>query len=204
MSKTTHASKRKLQALQTRENLLRAGRITFLKFGFKKTTMTEINKEANTGYGTAYVYFKNKDDLFIELMESTMQKMYDVADLPFTPETKDDASKQIALQTRHFIELALEEKAMMRVVHEAIGISVAVQEQWGNIRNRFISEITRDIEYVQKIGLANDTLDASFMARGWFYLNEQFMWDLVLDVIDDDLEKIVTHLRSFYMDGLYV
>jgi hypothetical protein len=33
------------------------------------TTITQIIKHAETGYGTAYVYFKNKDDLLISLME---------------------------------------------------------------------------------------------------------------------------------------
>src|SRR5690625_3232735 len=90
-------SKRQLQALQTRRTLLESGRTVFLKHGFKKATMTQVNKEANTGYGTAYVYFKNKDALFIELMESTIQKMYDVAKMQFKPKTKEEAATQIGI-----------------------------------------------------------------------------------------------------------
>ena len=38
-----------------------------------KTTITQIIKHAETGYGTAYV-FQNKDDLLISLMEDVMNR----------------------------------------------------------------------------------------------------------------------------------
>ncbi|OJH16393.1 TetR family transcriptional regulator, partial [Bacillus obstructivus] len=75
MEGTEQLTKRQMKALQTRENLLKAGRAVFLENGFQKATMTQINKMAHTGYGTAYVYFRNKDELFVELMETIMQKM---------------------------------------------------------------------------------------------------------------------------------
>jgi len=81
VNETNQLSKRQLQALQTRENILNAGRIIFLEKGFQKATMTQINELAETGYGTAYLYFRNKDELFTVLMENIMRKMYEVADL---------------------------------------------------------------------------------------------------------------------------
>lgn len=69
-------SKRKLQSVQTREKLLYAGRVIFIEQGFQKTTISQIIKKAGTGYGTAYVYFKNKDDILIELMEDVMERFY--------------------------------------------------------------------------------------------------------------------------------
>ncbi|MBD8006574.1 TetR/AcrR family transcriptional regulator [Bacillus norwichensis] len=203
MDGSEHLSKRQLQALQTRENLLNAGRSVFLEKGFQKATMTQINKLAHTGYGTAYVYFKNKDDLFTELMETIMQKMYDVAALPFQPSSKEEAFAQILEQTRLFMKSALEEKEVMKIVKEAIGVSAIVEEKWNNIRARFIKGITKDILFVQQAGLVNEKFDASLIAKGWFYMNEQVMWELVLGKIEDDLNTVSENLTKLYTGGLY-
>ncbi|MFD1706278.1 TetR/AcrR family transcriptional regulator [Siminovitchia sediminis] len=203
MDGAENLSKRQLQALQTREKLLNAGRTVFLENGFQKATMTQINKLAHTGYGTAYVYFKNKDELFTELIETIMQKMYDVAGLPFTPKTKEEAFTQIKKQTRLFMELSLEERQVMKIIKEAIGVSPIVAEKWSQIRARFISGITKDIEYVQKAGLARDDFHANLIAKGWFYMNEQLMWELVLGDIKEDVEAVSDHLTRLYTGGLY-
>ncbi|RST77366.1 TetR/AcrR family transcriptional regulator [Siminovitchia acidinfaciens] len=203
MDGSEQLSKRQLQALQTRENLLNAGRTVFLENGFQKATMTQINKLAHTGYGTAYVYFKNKDDLFTELMETIMQKMYKVAALPFKPRTKEEALAQILEQTRLFMQSALEEKEVMKVVKEAIGVSAIVEDKWNSIRARFIAGITKDIEFVQKSGLAKKNFDATLIAKGWFYMNEQMMWQLVLGEIEQDLDAVAENLTALYTGGLY-
>ena len=203
MEMTAPPSKRQIKALQTRENLLRAGHIIFLEKGFQKATMTQINEYAKTGYGTAYLHFRNKDELFTVLMENIMTKMYEVADLPFHPRTKQEAYAQINRQTRLFLQLAIEEKDMMRLIKEATGVSVIVHEKWNHIRTRFITGITKDITYVQQAGLARKNDDASLLARGWFYMNEQLMWDLVLDEISGDINNIATTLTNLYTEGVY-
>ncbi|WP_144463697.1 TetR/AcrR family transcriptional regulator [Siminovitchia fortis] len=203
MDGSEQLSKRQLQAMRTRENLLNAGREVFLENGFQKATMTQINKLAHTGYGTAYVYFKNKDELFTELMETIMKKMYDVAGLPFKPRTKEEAFAQILKQTRLFMQSALEEKEMMKVVKEAIGVSAIVEEKWNHIRARFIEGITKDIQFVQEAGLANEKFDASLIAKGWFYMNEQVMWELVLGEIEENLDAVSENLAELYTGGLY-
>ncbi|RWR11867.1 TetR/AcrR family transcriptional regulator [Siminovitchia fortis] len=203
MDGSEQLSKRQLQAMRTRENLLNAGREVFLENGFQKATMTQINKLAHTGYGTAYVYFKNKDELFTELMETIMKKMYDVAGLPFKPRTKEEAFAQILKQTRLFMQSALEEKEMMKVVKEAIGVSPIVEEKWNHIRARFIGGITKDIQFVQEAGLANEKFDASLIAKGWFYMNEQVMWELVLGEIEENLDAVSENLAELYTGGLY-
>jgi AcrR family transcriptional regulator len=203
VNKTEHLSKRQLQALQTRENLLNAGRIIFLEKGFQKATMTQINELAKTGYGTAYLYFRNKDELFTAVMENIMKKMYVVADRPFQPQTKQEAYAQIKEQTRLFLQLALEEKEMMQAIKEATGVSEIVREKWNQIRLRFITGITKDITQVQQSGLARKKVNTVLIAKGWFYMNEQLMWDLILNAITDDINDIAETITDLYTGGLY-
>ncbi|MBO8157076.1 MAG: TetR/AcrR family transcriptional regulator [Bacillaceae bacterium] len=197
-----HLSPRQKQAIQTRQELLDAGLEVFLENGFQKTTISQIIKKANKGYGTAYVYFQNKDELFIELMEHVMNRFYEVAELTFEPESKQEAYEQIERQVRLFLTLAVQERKMLNVMREAMGISEAVNEKWIEIRKRFIKRITEDIQYSQRAGLAKSNLDAAYIARAWFYANEMFMWDMVANE-NVSLDDAARNLTMMYTGGLY-
>ncbi|KMK77550.1 TetR/AcrR family transcriptional regulator [Alkalihalobacillus pseudalcaliphilus] len=198
----TELTPRERQARETRRKLIEAGREIFLLNGFQKATISQIIKKANIGYGTAYVYFKNKDVLFIEIMEEIIIKFYEVADLPFAPKTTENAHEQISKQVRLFLECAIEEKEMMLIVKEAIGTSPLVEERWSLIRERFIKRIGLDIKYAQKEQLAKTSFQPEILARGWFYANEMFMWDCVKED-EIELEKIISNLTNMYTGGLY-
>ncbi len=196
-------SSRERQAIQTRKKLLNAGRDIFLENGFQKATISQIIKKANTGYGTAYVYFKNKDDLFIILMEELMGQFYEVAERQFEPKTEREARQMINEQVRSFLNLAIEEGAMMRVVKEAVGISPIVEQRWNSIRERFIERISVDIRYSQANGLAKPSFSPGLVARGWFYANEMFMWDCVKGENHFLMDEIIDNLTNLYTSGLY-
>jgi AcrR family transcriptional regulator len=48
-----------------RQRILDAARKRFRYYGFRKTTMQEIARDAGVAVGTVYLYFKDKDDLLI-------------------------------------------------------------------------------------------------------------------------------------------
>lgn len=194
---------RQQQALKTRHKLLQAGKEVFLENGFLKATISQVIKKANTGYGTAYVYFKNKDELFITLMEDLMNQFYEVAEMPFKPQAKEEAYENIKNQVRLFLRLALDERDMMKVVKEAIGVSPEIEEKWYGIRERFIERISVDIRYAQAQKLAKEQLDPALTARGWFYSNEMFMWELVMNEEKYQIDDVIVNLTRMYTGGLY-
>ncbi|AND38427.1 MULTISPECIES: TetR/AcrR family transcriptional regulator [Cytobacillus] len=194
---------RQQQALKTRHKLLEAGKEVFLENGFQKATISQVIKKANTGYGTAYVYFKNKDELFITLMEDLMNQFYEVAEMPFKPQAKEEAYENIKKQVRLFLRLALDERDMMKVVKEAIGVSPEIEEKWYGIRERFIERISVDIRYAQAQKLAKKQLDPALTARGWFYSNEMFMWELVMNEEKYQMDDVIVNLTRMYTGGLY-
>ncbi|MFC7393758.1 TetR/AcrR family transcriptional regulator [Scopulibacillus cellulosilyticus] len=196
-------STRKLKSIQTKNRLLDAGRDIFIKYGFQKATISQIIKQAETGYGTAYVHFKNKDDILIVLMEDVMDRFYVIAELPFKPKTKQEACNLIQKQVRLFLEMANNEQPMMQVIEEAIRISGDVYNKWRSIRERFIQRIAKDIAYSQKNGLARLDVDNDLVARGWFYANEMYLWDIVRNENSSTTEDIVHNLTEIYTSGLY-
>ncbi|WP_238486538.1 TetR/AcrR family transcriptional regulator, partial [Bacillus paramobilis] len=187
----------------TKKKLLHAGYTIFIHNGFQKTTITQIIKHAETGYGTAYVYFKNKDDLLIVLMEDVMNQFYDIAERSFSPQTKEEARSMIQNQVRAFLQLAEKERAILQVVQEAIGLSKEIRQKWDEIQERFINNITQDITYSQESELAQTELNKEIVARAWFAMNEMFLWTIVKNDKKLELEEIVHTLTEMYTTGLY-
>ncbi|MCT4588320.1 MAG: TetR/AcrR family transcriptional regulator [Carboxylicivirga sp.] len=61
-----------------RSNILKTARIEFLDKGYKDASMRTMAKNANVGLSNIYNYFKNKDEIFCEVMRpltSSMDKM---------------------------------------------------------------------------------------------------------------------------------
>ncbi|MCR6847381.1 TetR/AcrR family transcriptional regulator [Bacillus sp. IBL03825] len=201
--KNNTLSSRKQRSIETKKKLLHAGYTIFIQNGFQKTTITQIIKHAETGYGTAYVYFKNKDDLLIVLMEDVMNQFYDIAERSFSPQTKEEAHKMIQNQVRAFLQLAEKERAILQVVQEAIGLSKEIRQKWDEIRERFINSIAQDITYSQEGGLAQPELNKEIVASAWFAMNEMFLWTIVKNDKKLELEVIVHTLTEMYTTGLY-
>lgn len=194
---------RHLRSHHTRQKLLEAARQIFLEEGFHKATISHIIKRANTGYGTAYVHFKGKDELLIVLMEDVMAAFYAIAELPFFPASRKEAERLILHQTKTFLTMAEAERSMLRLFAEAIGTSPDARQKWEEIRERFVRRISQDIVYSQQNGLARPEVNPELVARGWFYSHEMYLWDIVHCRHHADLEEIARTLAAIYTGGLY-
>src|SRR4030042_2050538 len=60
---------------ERRDKILEAARCRFRRFGYSKTTMEEIAADAGISKGTIYIYFRNKEDIFIELIRREVLEM---------------------------------------------------------------------------------------------------------------------------------
>ena len=53
-----------------REQILDGAKRVFLRMGFDAASMNDITREAGVSKGTIYVYFENKEDLFVAMVEA--------------------------------------------------------------------------------------------------------------------------------------
>jgi len=65
--------------------IIEAATKSFSMFGYKATTMDQVAKLANVGKGTIYTFFKNKEELFDEIISSLINDMKQSADGAFNP-----------------------------------------------------------------------------------------------------------------------
>ncbi|MED3624705.1 TetR/AcrR family transcriptional regulator [Neobacillus thermocopriae] len=196
--------KRHLRSIKTRQKLLEAAKEVFLEEGFQKATISQMIKKAEVGYGTAYVHFEGKEDILIVLMEDVMGKFYEIAEISFYPKSKEEAENIIHKQAYSFLKMAETERRMLQIFEQAIGISSAVSEKWKSIREKFIQRISKDISYAQENGLARKELNHELVARGWFFTNEMYLWDIVRNERQESVEEIAKTITAVYTRGLYL
>ncbi len=69
------ASRREREREERRHQILAAAEKVFFSKGFAAATMDEVAAEAELSKGTLYLYFKNKDDLFVALAEPVLGEL---------------------------------------------------------------------------------------------------------------------------------
>ena len=60
---------------ETREKLLASARQEFLEKGYTQASLRSICKNAGVTTGALYFFFQDKEDLFTQLVEPTLQKL---------------------------------------------------------------------------------------------------------------------------------
>ena len=196
--------KRHLRSLKTRKKLLEAAREVFLQEGFQKATISQMINKASIGYGTAYVHFGGKEELLIVLMEGVMERFFEIAEISFLPKSNQEAEEIIRKQANDFLKMAEAERDMMQVFEQAIGVSSLVSDKWKAIREKFIQRISKDVAYAQQNGLARSEVNHEIVARGWFFTNEMYLWEIVRDEHHSSVEEIARTITSVYVTGLYL
>lgn len=72
-----------MMAVDRKRQIIEAATKSFSQFGYKATTMDQVARLANVGKGTIYTFFKNKDELFDEIVSSLIKEMKAAADEAF-------------------------------------------------------------------------------------------------------------------------
>ena len=67
----------KRSGIESKKRILRAATRVFTKYGYEKSSMRMIAKASNISIGGLYLYFKNKEDLYVTLMKYRMDDYAD-------------------------------------------------------------------------------------------------------------------------------
>jgi len=72
---TPAARRRSRERGQRRADILRAAEQVFYRRGFAQTTMDQVAEAAELSKGTLYLYFRNKDDLWVALSSKVVDEL---------------------------------------------------------------------------------------------------------------------------------
>jgi AcrR family transcriptional regulator len=74
-----------MMAIDRRKQIIDAATSSFSLYGYKATTIDQVAKLANVGKGTIYTFFKNKEELFDEIINGLILEMKAVANEAVSP-----------------------------------------------------------------------------------------------------------------------
>jgi len=89
----------------SKELILQAARVAFSKFGYKKTTLDDIASQINMVKTGIYYYYKNKDEIFKEVIKKEACVMQNIIQLAISKEKEPIAQFNIYIEARmRFLE----------------------------------------------------------------------------------------------------
>lgn len=123
-----------------KQMILEAATKSFSLFGFKATTMDQVAKLANVGKGTIYTFFKNKEELFDEIISGLIFEMKAAADEAIDPALHFHENLHRALFK--MIEFRSQHQLMIKLFQEEREMGTpAVQEVIAKFEQTIISYI---------------------------------------------------------------
>ena len=141
----------------SKERILEVARNVFSRFGFSKTTMSDIAQAAKRGRRTIYSYFKSKEDIY----QAVIQKEVDILYEKLSVVVKEK------LSPREKLEKYL--KTRMNTINELVNYYDAIKNAYHHhyfsiepIRKKFDNDEVSMISSILNEGKKNNTINPTY------------------------------------------
>lgn len=130
--------------MDRRGMIIDAATRSFSLFGYKATTMDRVAKLANVGKGTIYTFFKNKEELFDEIVSSIVKEMIAEAERVIKPELSFIENVHQALY--RLLEFRSQHQLMMKLIQEEKEMgTLAVSDMLKQVENEIIAYLKQKL-----------------------------------------------------------
>lgn len=188
-------------AIDRKQQILDAATKSFGLFGYKATTMDQVAKLANVGKGTIYNFFKNKEELFSEIVTTLIQEMKSAAEDAIDPSRTFFENAHQALY--RILEFRKQHQLTIKLFQEEKEIGTpAVQEEMQRMENAIIAFIQKQIEEATNKGElkpCDSEMTAFVMLK--LYIALIFDWEKNHEPLPK--EKIATLFELYLLKGLF-
>jgi AcrR family transcriptional regulator len=187
-------------AIDRKKQVLDAATNSFSLFGYKATTMDQVAKLANVGKGTIYTFFKNKEELFDEIVSSLINEMKREAEEVIDPQ--ESFSENVHRALFRMLEFRKEHKLTIKLYQEAREMGTpAVSEVIDRMEKVVIEFLSQRIEKAiasESIKPCNPEMTAFVMLK--MYVSLIFDWERAHGPLDKD--EIANLFELYLIKGL--
>jgi AcrR family transcriptional regulator len=106
--------RRKREKEARKLNIIRAARKLFYEKEFKDVTVAHIAKKAELSKGTVYLYFTSKEEIYAQILQSDLDKIYNVALSPL--HNGQSATKMLIDFAEIYIDTFLKDRESFRKI----------------------------------------------------------------------------------------
>ncbi|GGD06141.1 TetR/AcrR family transcriptional regulator [Pontibacillus salipaludis] len=130
---------------ERKQQIIKAANQSFATFGYKATTMDHVAKAANVGKGTIYNFFKNKEQLFQEIISNLLLEMKTQAESVI--DDQKPLKENVHLALYELLQYRRSHQLTIQMVQEAKEMgTAAVQEALANVEGLITAYLREKIE----------------------------------------------------------
>lgn len=181
-----------------KREVLKAASVIFAKYGYRGATMDEIALEAGVVKGTLYYNFKNKEEIFNEIIDSGINHLRE--DIEKIRNMNIDANDKLKKSIKIQLEFFYENKEFFKVVLSQIWGEEPRQIELRSCIKNYIYDIKEILDEAvnKKIIKENNSL---LLAHAYF---ASIMSTALYDLIEKDEEKehAIEMMLDFTLKGL--
>jgi AcrR family transcriptional regulator len=169
--KNTRAAKQEMLRQFMETTIAQAAKEVFAESGYQGATLEEIAQRAGMSKATIYIYYKNKDDLFLQVVEELVNTAMAIAAQEAT--TAQPPVEKLSAMVRRKMEFYERERDFFRIyLNEKHGLEVAPKDPHKRaLREMYLQGIQTLAKVIQE-GIDAGVLRAIDSRRLAFFLQE--------------------------------
>ncbi|MCX7944809.1 MAG: TetR/AcrR family transcriptional regulator [Deltaproteobacteria bacterium] len=189
----------------TRQRLIEVAKKIFAEKGYHNTIVSDIVKGAGVGQGTFYRNFKDKRDIFENLLNELTEKLLSsFSDMSSElPQNSNEYREASIRAIKRMINIVVANKELVKIyIKEAITVDKELENKIYEFQIRFAQLAKYYLDHAIEKGFArrcnSDIVSKSIVGLGFSLLN---MW-LGGIIKEEDVDDIITEVIDFAFFGL--
>ncbi len=188
--------------MDTRQRILDAARQVFARFGYVDASIEHIVTLCHVSRGTFYYYFKNKEDIFEQLVLALSQAWERVR----ASSDATDPYLRIEAANRAYLQMWAAHRDIMANLFQISAIEPRFEELHRGIRGRFVERIRRNLERELASRKCRD-LDPVVASHALGEMVDSFAYrwlgERSVEIGYEDIEHVVAELSELWYHALY-
>jgi TetR/AcrR family fatty acid metabolism transcriptional regulator len=189
-----------MKSVDKHSKIIVAATKVFAKKGFFNARISDIAKEAKVADGTIYLYFNNKFDILISVLEEEIGKIIEQIEKAIKQET--DPEKMLTIFIEKHLLAMKQNKNLAEVIHIELRQSDRLIKEYRNTSfKQYIDVISRIIETGQEMGVYRQNILPDIAKRAFFGALDEVtrIWSTPGHVqysVEEAAEQIITLFLS--------
>lgn len=186
---------------EVREQVVQAARQVFARYGYKKTALDDIAREAKKGKSTIYYYFKSKDDIFKAVIDAEAE----IRSRAIEEQISQIGDPKLKLKTYIYIRM----RTLRMVVNYYEAIKNDLLDQLYFVDNLRTEHFEAEIELIRKMFLEGIEMgeytiqNPELTAKTVVAALHGFEVPLILkNLSDEELQKAIDEMLNILFYGI--
>lgn len=185
---------------RTRDRLLEAAEVVFVRDGYLDAKITDIAAAAGVASGSFYTYFESKEAIFETVIQHMVRTMYEAATVP--EDVEHEPHVRIEHSTRAYLRTYQEHAGLMAILEQVATFNPGFREMRREIRQAFRDRTERGLRRLQQEGLVDPALSPKCAAEALGSMVSNFCYvSFVLGEVYDEEEAVRT-ITDIWVRGI--